>query len=64
MNLENKTTAELEARDSELTKTRQMLCSWANRKLSMKSRTSLIEGIRQEQDAITNELMKRERVGA
>ena len=64
MNLENKTTVELEARDSELTKTRQMLSSWANRNLSMRNRTRLIEEIRAEQNAITDELMKRERVGA
>jgi hypothetical protein len=64
MNLENKTTAELEARDSELTKNRQALCSYANRKLSMRDRTSLIEAIREEQNAITDELMNRERVGA
>jgi hypothetical protein len=64
MNLENKTTAELEARDSALTKDRQALCSFANRKLSIKARTILIEAIREEQDAIMHELMNREKVGA
>jgi len=64
VNLKNKTTAELEARDTELTRTRQMLCSWANRKLSMRNRTRLIQEIQVEQNAITNELMNRERVGA
>lgn len=62
MNLNGLTTEELESRDLNLTKQIIALKSWNNRSLSAKSRQRLVDGIREEQNAITAELIKREAV--
>jgi hypothetical protein len=62
MNLNGLTTEELESRDLNLTKQIIALKSWNNRSLSAKNRQRLVDGIREEQNAITAELIKREAV--
>ena len=62
MNLNALTTQELESRDLKLSKQIIALKSWNNRTLSANNRQRLVDGIREEQNAITEELMKREAV--
>ena len=62
MNLNGITTEELESRDLKLSKQIIALKSWNNRTLSANNRQRLVDGIREEQNAITEELMKREAV--
>lgn len=64
MNLKNKTTAELEARDAELGKLMSSLSAWHNRKMSRKDRLFFAELYREESNKIIDELMSREEVGA
>lgn len=60
MDLSKISTEELERRDIEITKSIRSLSSWANRDLSKKNRARLVEGLREEANAIMTELMKRE----
>lgn len=62
--LANKATNELEARDSELVALMASLASWRNRHMSRKDRLFFTELYRAESTAITDELMRREEVGA
>ena len=64
MNFDNVTTEQLEATDNRLTKDRSALYAWSNRDLSVKNRNRLTAAIREEQDAILTELMKREGINA
>jgi hypothetical protein len=60
MNVENKTTAELEARDAEITRNLRALTQWHNRNMSRKDRELFTSIYREESKAITAELMRRE----
>jgi hypothetical protein len=60
MNVENKTTAQLEARDTELVILMRSLSAWHNRNMSKKTRQFMADVYRAESDAIITELMKRE----
>lgn len=60
MNLENKTTAQLEARDTELVILMRALSAWHNRNMSKKDRQFFANAYRSESNAIVEELMKRE----
>ena len=60
MNLENKTTAQLEARDTDLVILMRSLSAWHNRNMSKKTRQFMADVYRTESDAITEELMRRE----
>jgi hypothetical protein len=64
MNLKNKTTAELEIRDSELIRLTRSLSAWHNRNMSNKDRQFFAEIYRAETNAIIEELMSREKVEA
>ncbi len=60
MNLKNKTTAQLEARDTELVILMRSLSAWHNRKMSRKDREFFAGLYREESNAIIAELMRRE----
>lgn len=64
MNLKNKTTAELEAREAKLIELMQSLSAWHNRRMSKKDRLFFAELYREESNEIMNELINREQVGA
>jgi hypothetical protein len=60
MNVQNKTTAQLEARDTELVILMRSLSAWHNRNMSNKDRQFFANVYRTESDAIIAELMNRE----
>lgn len=60
MNVQNKTTAQLEARDTELVILMRSLSAWHNRNMSNKTRQFMADVYRAESDAIIAELIKRE----
>ena len=60
MNLEKKTTAQLEARDTELVILIGSLSAFHNRNMSKKDRQFFADAYRIEANAIMEELMKRE----
>jgi hypothetical protein len=60
MNLENKTTAQLESRENELTDLMSSLSAWHNRNMSRKDREFFAGLYREESNAIITELMRRE----
>ena len=64
MNLKNKSTEELEARDAELINLIASLSAWHNRRMSRKDRMFFAELYRIEVNEIMDELMSREKVGA
>jgi len=62
MNLENKTTAQLETRDTQLIILMESLSAYRNRRMSRKDRQFFADAYRKESDAIIEELMRREAV--
>lgn len=60
MNLQNKTTAELEARNNDLIRLTSSLAEWHNRNMSKKDRELFASAYRQESNEIITELMRRE----
>lgn len=63
-NFANVSTEKLEAMDIECTLSIRAMSAWSNRNLAKAKRASVVESIREKQNAIVAELMKREGQGA